>query len=224
MGTPWTLAQYRTVYNKPIRSFVCPSDSRNLLGTPPGTDGAPTSYLGVTGAHSQSTGVPAGYQAGDGFSARDGIFDPGAHFAGTDAQQNAEAAKRGHRLGSVTDGLSNTLLLGERPPDNGRAPNVGSPEWGWWGTSDFDSLLATVNTVYLNAATETGSNPVCVAPGRFSPGNPAFNCHANHFYSLHTGGGNWAWGDGSVRFLAYSAQPLTLPLATRAGGEVVGEP
>jgi prepilin-type processing-associated H-X9-DG protein len=38
---------------------------------------------------------------------------------------------------------------------------------------------------------------------------------------MHTGGANWLFGDGSVRFMAYSGQPATVPLATRAGGEVV---
>ena len=27
-------------------------------------------------------------------------------------------------------------------------------------------------------------------------------------------------GDGSIRFMSYSSQPLTLPMATRNGGEV----
>ena len=80
--------------------------------------------------------------------------------------------------------------------------------------------MATVNSQYLNSPTQTGSNPLCVTPGRFSPGNPEFPCHANHFYSMHTGGANWAMGDGSIRFLPYSAQPMTIPAATKAGGEV----
>ena len=47
-------------------------------------------------------------------------------------------------------GGANTLLLGERPPDSGMY-------WGWWSVSDYDCLLATANTVYLNSPTTSGS-------------------------------------------------------------------
>jgi prepilin-type processing-associated H-X9-DG protein len=46
--------------------------------------------------------------------------------------------------------------------------------------------------------------------------------HSFHFWSLHPGGANFAFADGSVRFLAYSANTILPALATRAGGEVVG--
>ena len=47
------------------------------------------------------------------------------------------------------------------------------------------------------------------------------NCSRFHFWSLHSGGANIAFADGSVRFLSYSADPIMPALATRAGGEVV---
>ena len=41
--------------------------------------------------------------------------------------------------------------------------------------------------------------------------------------SLHPSGVNAMFGDGSVRFIAYSNSPSTVPaLATRSGGEVLG--
>jgi hypothetical protein len=33
-------------------------------------------------------------------------------------------------------------------------------------------------------------------------------------------GSNWALGDGSVKFLPYTAQPITIPMGSRNGGEV----
>jgi prepilin-type processing-associated H-X9-DG protein len=64
----------------------------------------------------------------------------------------------------------------------------------------------------------------------FRPGqqNDPNDIHRYHFWSLHTGGANWAFADGSVRFLGYSvsakqvatSQNVLEQLATRAGGEV----
>jgi prepilin-type processing-associated H-X9-DG protein len=45
-----------------------------------------------------------------------------------------------------------------------------------------------------------------------------------HFWSPHAGGANFAFADGSVRFLRYSADHILPALATRAGGEAVAVP
>ena len=45
-------------------------------------------------------------------------------------------------------------------------------------------------------------------------------CSYNHIWSFHTNGANFAFADGSVRFLPYSASQILIPLATRDGGEV----
>jgi prepilin-type processing-associated H-X9-DG protein len=42
-----------------------------------------------------------------------------------------------------------------------------------------------------------------------------------HFWSLHFGGANFLFADGSVRFLAYTSAPVKPALATRSGGEPV---
>ena len=63
----------------------------------------------------------------------------------------------------------------------------------------------------------------CALPGLFGPGklNGSCNGDSNHFWSFHANGGNWVFGDGSVRYLPYSASAVTIPLGSRNGGEVV---
>jgi len=210
MGDTWP-GGFFTAYTQSVKTFTCPSDPRNLM-SPIGGAGV-TSYMGVTGAYSRSSGVPAPFVAGDGLSARDGIMDPGPNNpTGIPATDQALARKRGVVLNSIQDGTSNTLLVGERPPSD-------DMYWGWWSVSDYDCLLAVVNEVYLNAPTQSNSNPLCVAPGQYSPGDPKYACHVNHFYSMHTGGGMWAMGDASIRFIPYSSQVMR-ELSTRQGGEV----
>jgi len=200
-----------TAYANLIKTYSCPSDPRGAPITPPGTGAAGlTSYLGVTGAYTR-TSPPAPYQAGDSLTARDGIFDPGPS-AGSGTVPPKKI--KGFPLLAITDGTSNTLMVGERPPDS-------SLYWGWWSVSDYDCLLALVNEVYLDSPSSANANPPCVTPGIYAPGNPRFDCHANHFYSLHPGGSMGALGDGSIRFIPYSAQAVTIPMSTRNGGEVV---
>ena len=117
----------------------------------------------------------------------------------------------GVRICAIRDGASNTLMVGERPPSSDLV-------WGWWYFSDFDNLLATQDFV----GPTTGLTPsTCPIPGMFRRGSTSNICDTGHFWSLHEGGANWLFGDGSVRFIPYTSAPITIPLATRAGGETV---
>jgi prepilin-type N-terminal cleavage/methylation domain-containing protein len=209
--TPWTTGFFAT-YTTVLKTYSCPSDPRGAPITPSSGGAGLTSYHGVTGAYTR-TSPPAGYQAGNGYAARDGIFDPGAALFTAGNPQKT----KGYPLLAITDGTSNTLMVGERPPDSGLG-------WGWWSVSDYDCLMALVNEVYLDPSSSANANPPCVAPGVYAPGNPRFDCHANHFYSMHPGGSMWAMGDGGVRFIPFSAQASTIPLSTRNGGEIVTAP
>ncbi len=53
------------------------------------------------------------------------------------------------------------------------------------------------------------------------PGRLDDACDVVHFWSLHTGGANFAFADGSVRFLSYRAADVLPALATTAGREIV---
>jgi len=115
----------------------------------------------------------------------------------------------------ITDGTSNTVMVGERP-------TTADGYWGWANGIDWDSHLWTV--------WQSGDPQVygssCPQPMYFQaplpPSSPQANCDVHHFWSNHTGGGNFALADGSVRFFAYSAGTTIIPLmATRARGEII---
>jgi prepilin-type processing-associated H-X9-DG protein len=67
-----------------------------------------------------------------------------------------------------------------------------------------------------------GVEQPCPAPSFFSPGNLDDYCHVTHYWSFHTGGGNWLLCDGSVRFMTYDAGTTVIPpMASFAGGEII---
>ncbi len=142
--------------------------------------------------------------------------------AGYQLQDGAMRAVQGVRIAEIMDGTSQTLLIGERPP-------AGRHLAGAWYTT-FPVELAWAYDEYYY-----GRRPYmdvywpygfgnCRGPFYFGPGRVHNPCDFNHFWSLHTGGAHFIFADGAVHFLSYAAAPLLIPLATRAGGEVVEIP
>jgi prepilin-type N-terminal cleavage/methylation domain-containing protein/prepilin-type processing-associated H-X9-DG protein len=130
-------------------------------------------------------------------------------------------ADRPVRLTEITDGASATLLVGERPPS--------TDFWfGWWyagvgqnGSTGSPDMLLGVRELN-GGGSYTWYCPRAAAhyvPGRFDE-----QCDVFHFWSPHPGGAHFLFGDGSVHFLAYSADAIMPALATRAGGEAVTAP
>jgi prepilin-type processing-associated H-X9-DG protein len=124
------------------------------------------------------------------------------------------------RFSEITDGLSNTLMVGERPPS---ADGI----MGWWYAGWGQAKDGSGDMVLSVREWNVGPyGPGCPAgPYHFGPGRIDNQCDAFHFWSPHLGGGaHFLFCDGSVHFLPYSAAPLMAALASRARGEVVAVP
>jgi prepilin-type processing-associated H-X9-DG protein len=126
------------------------------------------------------------------------------------------------RLTDIVDGTSATLLLGERPPS-------ADFQFGWWYAGVGQRLTGSADMILT--VREPNLQPI-MSGSTCGPGNYPFmpaegfddQCGMFHFWSPHSGGANFAFCDGSVRFLSYSADPIMPALATRAGGEPVTIP
>jgi prepilin-type N-terminal cleavage/methylation domain-containing protein/prepilin-type processing-associated H-X9-DG protein len=200
-----------------VRLYICPSESRNLLvedfgipGVFPATRIAFTTYVGVAGTRQKPW-------AG-------GFFIP----LPPDPTDGVLFFRSKVRLIDITDGTSNTLMVGEHPPSTDLFA-------GWWFAGSGydvsgrgDVVLGPREYDYV----ECLNNPNCVGVGPFNcsrddvgfkPGSIWNNCDQVHFWSQHIGGGNFLYADSSVRFLPYAANTVLAQLMSRNGGEVIPE-
>jgi prepilin-type N-terminal cleavage/methylation domain-containing protein/prepilin-type processing-associated H-X9-DG protein len=192
-------AGYDTYHQRDVSIYACPSDPRGggvYIGTNSyGVQGL-TDYLAVTGTMTF-------------------IGNPDTGWTRPKCNGVIYESSR-TRIADITDGTSNTLLAGERPP---------SPDlfWGWWTWSAFDASLGVRDTFAVYEVTGEFPTVLCTSffPENYRPGNSRNNCDTHHFWSMHPGGGNWIYADGSVRFMDYQSNAILPALATRNGGEVV---
>jgi prepilin-type N-terminal cleavage/methylation domain-containing protein/prepilin-type processing-associated H-X9-DG protein len=159
--------------------------------------------IGWNGYWGTSFGGASGFVPGAGTMR--GYFD----YRGTQKPPN---------VASITDGTSNTVMVGETLPSNAADNNFWMFNGSYAGTTvplGFNS-----NTIIPVAGSTTCSstgwqNPAALVGCRFGSS-------AKGFISRHPGGANFAFGDGSVRFLKNSISMITYcAIGSRAGGEVV---
>jgi prepilin-type processing-associated H-X9-DG protein/prepilin-type N-terminal cleavage/methylation domain-containing protein len=174
--------------------YTCPTDYRSLLAEySRGIRAAYTSYQGNCGTH--------------------GNPNPGTSSTGYDGVLYWQSRIR---LADVTDGTSNTFLAGERPPS--------ADLWfGWWFAGGGFDWSGVGDVVLGNQEIQYAQYLGCDSSyANFRYGILADNCDQAHWWSLHPGGANFAFCDGSVRFIPYSVTSATLAaMASRAGNEII---
>jgi prepilin-type processing-associated H-X9-DG protein len=193
-------AGYASCHEQHLPLYTCPSDSR-----------ATASYSGDKGYGPQAL---TDYLAVTGTMTFVGRPDTGMTRPKCDGVIYESSRTR---LADITDGASNTVLVGERPP---------SPDlfWGWWTWGAFDASLGVRNSYPVYGTSETKPVILCIRlfPENYRPNDNNY-CDTHHFWSTHPGGGNWLFADGSVRFLPYRSNAILPALATRCGGEIVND-
>ena len=126
----------------------------------------------------------------------------------------------------VTDGLSNTVVAGEKTPYLSDSSWVGIiPGYRHFASNAFASAGTGgigVNYDYSSALLAVHSGPSLYEdPVVIHPPNSPLG-HTDEMYSLHPGGANVLLGDGSVRFIKQSINSLTWQaLSSRSSGEVI---
>lgn len=225
-----------------INGFMCPTTPRATSLTeftiPAGTPLDP-SYPGTATAYTYSGGaldyaVPSGVRGNFSSLAYAGTTYTGDRSAYTTwtiqvlpAALNASSAGKSGRIGDITDGSSNTIMVWEGAGRNtlyrrGKPiTNTADPEYqatqllggGAWG----DGLAS--GDIWINGTGYDGTTS--------SDGGPcAINCsnfRNTGMYSFHIGGVSILMADGSVRFLNENTAALTVAsLITATRGELLG--
>jgi prepilin-type N-terminal cleavage/methylation domain-containing protein/prepilin-type processing-associated H-X9-DG protein len=227
--------------------YSCPADKRTLVVTEVTEFGtkytiAFAAYQGVSGISHRGGHTYSG-NTGD-YATKNDEIDPttgrptGMNGILIPVQNTTGTCPSAVRLADISDGTSNTLMVGERPPSKDLIFGWVFAGFGNSGDGDGDVILgmserhdsdfsgvpiqADPNGKPCGRGHQDPSNPLAY---KLSPGSLFNQCDQFHYWSLHPSGANFCLGDGSVRFLSYDINPIVQrALATRAGAEVFDAP
>ena len=181
-----------------VPTLFCPADdreSRTIPGSQWGGNGnvAFTGYLGVASSAEGNETYNTGNQL-----ASNGILYWTSRV----------------RLNDITDGSSNTLMVGERPPSTDLYYGWWFAGAGWDSSGEGDVVLGARSYQY---AASLGCSASYVG---FQQGMASNPCDQVHFWSPHDAGANFVMGDASTRFLTYGANLVLPQFCSRNGQEV----
>jgi prepilin-type N-terminal cleavage/methylation domain-containing protein/prepilin-type processing-associated H-X9-DG protein len=234
IGLPFDLT-WMNVGGVSVKTYLCPADGNNklpYLDTATGPIGGP-----ATGWARGNYGVTAGYEDYD-------HQNGGASYATKAAgipQQNGMvsspvmAANYGAKILDITDGTSNTIMVGELRAGLTAVDPRGVWALGFPGSSIVNAGRASYNPTpnnLLGGTTDDGGDelqngnlycsPAAAAKGMGCTisGTDMTSAMAR---SLHTGGVNCCFADGSVHFVQNSISQLTwVQLLSKADGQPTG--
>ena len=226
---------YSSAFNYTVRvtsvaSMLCPSDWRLPTGTT--ATGGPSAQIAN---HNYPNNM--GTLAANNFN----MFDGPAHELGSPGMGPAVT------LAMIKDGLSNTVIFSECLRGNNEI--ITSGLWQWYATPDTGTVATPLATLAANCIKAASTTPVPASGGgkcgqwldhntglgggytHIMTPNTAACQHAgtsSKYHtgigasSLHPGGVNVGFLDGSVKFVKNSVSNTTWwAIATMAGGEVV---
>jgi prepilin-type N-terminal cleavage/methylation domain-containing protein/prepilin-type processing-associated H-X9-DG protein len=207
-GPPWNGSPTvnMPLMNVEIRSFVCPSDNGPRLSTP---QNHPNRY-GVMGP--ASGGLPGQRTNYDFITVASSDFSTCNWWrTATPSARYMFGENSKTKINDVKDGTSNTFMLGEttvEPRCNGWGPT-----WGYrgWVMTGLDPQRTTSGQG-INDWSLVASWTTCGTPGGPNPPRPGRLGDWGRVGSLHSGGANFAFGDGSVRFVRENVPATTLRL------------
>ncbi len=232
-----------SVYSIAIGTYICPSDPvpptinyYNMawtyygMGQNPPIPSPPTQIWGRTDYYA-IPGFDSGLPRALGYSAAGVKALAGSGDVGTicDIAQQLPDGSYGNawahvRIASITDGTSNTMMIGEmaaRPVGYNHARQIYVQNGG-----PVDGVINPINggggawADPYSYAHQDGAYPSGI---RGNGGTCVINCTTNNeLYSFHPGGVNVLFADGSVHFLKETINPfIDVALVTRAMGEVI---
>ncbi len=208
----WSPIQGDTVLTR-VSTFLCPSasDSDSPALVRDATQTVVARFARSTYVANAGQEEPWGYAIEDATNVADGPLFRNSRM----------------RVRDITDGLSNTIFLGEHVPVLSDKTWVGvvpgaqvcpnNPRRFPNSTCDHAATLVNVHSGPAEAEIDPVSGFAPIHP----PNSPL--AHVCQMFSEHGSGANVAFGDGSVRFIAASIhQPTWAALSSRNKGEIVG--
>ena len=239
-----------TLRSTRLATFVCPSDANNQPGASFFTQSDLTNFPSFAPMN-QQTGTPLTNWARGNYGSNQGGSDADHQVNGFDGTTSSPfpgasktgviGANYGLKIADVTDGLSNTILLGELRVGLNSADIRGTWAMGFAGAS-MGGHAKNYNPTPNNKLNVVKASGKCGDGGdelqmsaQFAPLFPnrgpmgmGVNCgpgmfnSGGQFRSLHPGGVNVAFGDGSVKFIKDSiSNQIWFDLLTSHNGEIV---